>query len=253
MATAVADNRTTGDRILTAALDAFATRGVEATSLDSLAVELGIRKQTILYWFPSKELLLLGVVDHAVDELGRRLSEAAHRARPGRTGATGATGGTGGGARRGADGRDPGRSGAAGAGDLPIPAAGGSIPHVDAPTLDDRLAAVVDAVFRLGATHPQLLAMVREIARVGPPASTHLATAVEPLVATAADALGALGAPADPDRVRAVLLAAGARVVGIVTEAEVRTDLGLAPDLAWLRARRRALLASLRSTLLPPH
>ncbi len=71
------DPRPTPERILDAALAAFADRGVEATSLDSLAVEIGVRKQTILYWFPSKEQLLLGVVDHAVAKLGARLSEAA--------------------------------------------------------------------------------------------------------------------------------------------------------------------------------
>ena len=191
------DPRPTPERILDAALAAFADRGVEATSLDSLAAEIGVRKQTILYWFPSKERLLLGVVDHAVAQLGARLSEAAAGARAGRPGA------------------DVG--------------------------LLDRVVAVVDATFRLGTTHPQLLAVVREVTRVGPPASTRLATAVEPLVATAS---AALAGDVDPDRVRSVLLAAGARVVGMATEAEVRADLGLAPDLAWLRARRRALIPS---------
>jgi len=44
-------------------------------------------------------------------------------------------------------------------------------------------------------------------------------------------------------------LAAGAQVVGLVTEAEVRADLGLPADIAWLRARRRALLADLLAHL----
>ena len=203
MAAAVTDNRTTRTRILDAALTAFADRGVEATSLDSLAGEIGIRKQTILYWFPSKEVLLLGVVDHAVGELGARLSEAAMSARPSRS---------------------PRRA------------------TVASPTLEDRLVAVVDATFRLGTTHPQLLAVVREVTRVGPPASTHLAAAVEPLVDTA---VSALAAGADRERIHRVLLAAAARVVGMATEAEVRADLGLAPDLTWLRARRQALIDSL--------
>jgi len=116
------------------------------------------------------------------------------------------------------------------------------------PTLADRLSAVVDATFRLGTTRPQLLAVVREVTRLGPPASTHLATAVEPLVDTAA---AALGRPADRDRVRSVLLAAGARVVGLATEAEVRADLGLAPDLAWLRRNRHELLTTLLGDLAP--
>ena len=53
----------TRDRILEAATISFGTRGYEATSLDQLAAELGIRKQTILYYFPSKPDLLDAVVD----------------------------------------------------------------------------------------------------------------------------------------------------------------------------------------------
>ena len=56
-------------------------------------------------------------------------------------------------------------------------------------------------------------------------------------------------AATDHERVRRVLLAAGARVVGIVTEAEVREDLGVPADLAWLRDRRRTLLEWLTAAL----
>ena len=54
-------------------LSAFGTRGYDGTSLDDLARDLGIRKQTILYWFPSKEALLAAVVDRCADEVSRRL------------------------------------------------------------------------------------------------------------------------------------------------------------------------------------
>lgn len=64
---------TTADRILDASMTAFGTRGYEATSLDELARELGIRKQTILYWYPSKDALLEAVVDRCADEVTRRL------------------------------------------------------------------------------------------------------------------------------------------------------------------------------------
>jgi TetR/AcrR family transcriptional regulator len=60
---------TTRERILDAALLRFGTRGYEATSLDTLAAELGIRKQTILYWFASKEALLDAVVERGAIEL----------------------------------------------------------------------------------------------------------------------------------------------------------------------------------------
>ncbi len=197
MSTAPDPGPSTRDRILDAALGAFAERGVEATSLDFVAAEVGVRKQTLLYWFPSKEQLLFGVVDHAVDELGRVLSHAA--------------------------------------------VSGG-------PDLAGQVTAVVDATFRLGSIRPELLAVVREVTRLGPPASTHLARAADPLVATASTVLSRSG-DVDEGHVRRVLLAAGARVIGIATEAEVREDLGLPADLAWLRERRRALLDWLAGAL----
>ena len=60
---------TTRDRILDAALLGFGTRGYEATALDMIAVELGVRKQTILYWFASKEALLDAVLERGAIEL----------------------------------------------------------------------------------------------------------------------------------------------------------------------------------------
>ncbi len=65
--------RRTPDRILDVAMVEFGTRGYEATSLDDLAGRLGIRKQTILYWFPSKDVLLEAVVDRCADEVTSRL------------------------------------------------------------------------------------------------------------------------------------------------------------------------------------
>lgn len=63
------DPPSTADRVLDAALVSFAARGFDATSLDGLAAELGIRKQTILYYHRSKEVLLGAVIDRAVGEL----------------------------------------------------------------------------------------------------------------------------------------------------------------------------------------
>lgn len=71
----------TREKVVDAALTAFGTRGYDATSLDALANELGIRKQTILYYFSSKELLLEAVVDQAAHELIAMLTESL--ARPG--------------------------------------------------------------------------------------------------------------------------------------------------------------------------
>ncbi len=72
----------TRDRVLVAATEAFGTRGYDATSLDALARELGVRKQTVLYHFGSKELLLHAVVEQAAIELGDVLEEALRHADP---------------------------------------------------------------------------------------------------------------------------------------------------------------------------
>ena len=66
----------TSERTLRAALDAFGTRGYGATSLDDLARDLGIRKQTILYWYPSKEALLDAAIDRVAAEVTVRLERA---------------------------------------------------------------------------------------------------------------------------------------------------------------------------------
>jgi len=63
------ETASTRERVIDAALRAFGTRGYDTTSLDALASELGIRKQTILYYFNSKETLLEAVVDEAAEEM----------------------------------------------------------------------------------------------------------------------------------------------------------------------------------------
>ncbi|MEY2975041.1 MAG: hypothetical protein RIR49_1461 [Actinomycetota bacterium] len=59
----------TRSRILDAALDLFGTRGIEAVSLDEIARSVGVRKQSLLYWFPSKGDLVDAVLDVVSDEL----------------------------------------------------------------------------------------------------------------------------------------------------------------------------------------
>jgi AcrR family transcriptional regulator len=73
----------TRERILAVAMVQFGTRGYEATSLDAIAGEAGLRKQTILYWFASKEALLDAVVAQSAHALSDAL-EAALRAAPSR-------------------------------------------------------------------------------------------------------------------------------------------------------------------------
>jgi AcrR family transcriptional regulator len=193
--------RRTPDRILDAAMVEFGTRGYEATSLDDLAGLLGIRKQTILYWFPSKDVLLEAVVDRCSAEVTERLVAALVQAEPG----------------------------------------------------FGRVEAMVKAMFRLAARHPAMLGFLREVTRLGPPASSRLLDRLEPLVARAA---GFLEAEMDAGRMRRhdprlLLLAAYSMVTGMATEVEVLRTFGEEATLASLVRRRDELLALLRNALLP--
>lgn len=50
-------------RLLEAATRVFAARGYEGTSLQAVCDQVGIRKASLLYWFPSKEALREAVID----------------------------------------------------------------------------------------------------------------------------------------------------------------------------------------------
>jgi TetR/AcrR family transcriptional regulator len=71
----VSDTVSTRQRVLDTALDSFGTTGVDGTSLDALARELGLRKQSILYYFPSKNALFEAVVDEAASEFIAELDD----------------------------------------------------------------------------------------------------------------------------------------------------------------------------------
>lgn len=79
MATLSAPMRT-DQRILDVASRSFGTRGFDATSLDDLGHELGLAKQTILYWFPSKQALLDAAVARGAAELSEALDRSLDRA-----------------------------------------------------------------------------------------------------------------------------------------------------------------------------
>ena len=71
----------TRERILDASLDAFGSRGVDAVSLDEIARLVGVRKQTVLYWFASKSDLVEAVLEDVAARLVVVI-EAAVRAAP---------------------------------------------------------------------------------------------------------------------------------------------------------------------------
>jgi len=191
----------TRDRILDAALAAWGTKGYEATSLDHLAASLGIAKQSILYWFPSKEALLEAVITRSAGELSGVLESALAGAGQGW----------------------------------------------------ERVEAVVRSVFRLAARRPELLGLVREASRLGPPAATHMVEALRPLAQRAS---GFLESEMAAGRMRKhdpnlLLLAIYSTVIGMVTEVEVLRALGEEPTARSLVRRRSDVLALLRSALVP--
>lgn len=53
---------------------AFGTNGIASTSLDDLATDLGVTKQAILYWFPSKDAVVDAAVDWCAAELHTRFT-----------------------------------------------------------------------------------------------------------------------------------------------------------------------------------
>lgn len=61
----------TEQAILDATLQSLAARGIHATSLDSIAAEVGVAKSSILWHFGSKEGLLLRVAERTFEEVGR--------------------------------------------------------------------------------------------------------------------------------------------------------------------------------------
>ncbi|MDQ3737685.1 MAG: TetR/AcrR family transcriptional regulator [Actinomycetota bacterium] len=77
----MSDVASTRQRILEAALDLFGSRGVDGVSLDDIAAVVGVRKQTVLYWFASKDELVVAALRFAAEQLAVVI-EAAIRAAP---------------------------------------------------------------------------------------------------------------------------------------------------------------------------
>ena len=72
----------TRQRILDTALDSFGTTGIDGTSLDALARQLGLRKQSILYYYNSKQALFEAVLDEAADQFITELDQVVARVSP---------------------------------------------------------------------------------------------------------------------------------------------------------------------------
>lgn len=182
-------------------MTAFGGKGYDATSLDDLAAELGIRKQSILYHFPSKEILLDAVVDQAVGELTDVLW--------------------------------------------------GVIATSD--NGFDRVEAMVRGVFRMAMRRPELLGLLREVTRLGPPVLNRATDALDPLIKGATEWLqeemrAGRVRQSDP---QLLAFSVYSTVMGVATEIEVLRAVGVEQTLREAALRRRELLRFLRSALQP--
>ena len=199
----------TRDRVLEAALVSFGGRGYDAVSLDSIARDSGIRKQTVLYYFGSKEALMEAVIDRTVTDLTSALLESVE-AKPRAAG--------------------------------------------DAEELPDVWAgveSVVRAVFRFAVRRPEMLGLLREVTRLGPPWMDRVRVGFEPLVERARAFLEA-GMESGTIRrcdPRLLLVSTYSTVMGVATEVEVLRTVGMEPTLRDTVVRRRELLRFLRSAL----
>jgi len=224
------------DGILDAARNSFAKRGYEASSLDSIAADCGVRKQTVLYHFGSKESLLEAVIDRTLEEVSAALLAVVDGTGAGETGTRGQ-----GSAVEGPGVEGPGVTGAGGT----------TMPSVMGSEGWDVIRSVVKEVFRIAVRRPELLGLLREVTRLGNPWTARVRLSFEPLEARA---VGFLESEAESGRIRCgdprlILVSAYSKIMGTATEVEVQRALGVEPTLRETARRRRELLDFLRSSL----
>ncbi|WP_433829762.1 TetR/AcrR family transcriptional regulator [Actinoplanes sp. CA-015351] len=74
--------RTARERVLSAALDLFAEHGVSGTSLQMIADRMGVTKAAVYHQFPTKEEIVLAVIDPVLASLTPIATSAARRRTP---------------------------------------------------------------------------------------------------------------------------------------------------------------------------
>src|ERR1700753_2295729 len=75
------DNR--GRDVLAAAVELFASRGFDATSIRDIAAAAHVQPASVYYHYPSKEALLVAIVDRAAAQVAQQLAAAARSGGPG--------------------------------------------------------------------------------------------------------------------------------------------------------------------------
>lgn len=186
-------------KVLDAAVRLFGTNGYDGTSLDEVAGQVGLRKQSLLYHFPSKADLFAAAAAEAAQAVYSALD--------------------------------------------------GALEHHDPGGLD-RLPVFVEAATDLAGRRPEVLALIREVARAGPPVSDRVVEALRPLVDSAVAWLerGMSDGVIREQNARLALLTIYSAVMGHLTESSVQR--ALLDD----EARRRAaedLVSFLRAALAP--
>jgi AcrR family transcriptional regulator len=191
----------TSERILNHATVAFGESGYDATSLDDLARALEIRKQSILYHYPSKEALLEACVQKAITDLSEALDDAIRKSSHGWA----------------------------------------------------RIESIVKGVFRLANNRPELLGLLREVTRLGPPILTKAVEGIRPLLKGATDWLSE---EMEAGRIRQsdpelLVLSTYSTVMGAATEVKLFEAIGEKSTLRDVAIRRKELTRFLRTALIP--
>ena len=191
----------TSERILDRATTAFGEFGYDATSLDDLARALDIRKQSILYHYPSKEILLEACVTQAILDLSESLDEAIRKSSRGW----------------------------------------------------ERIESVVKRVFRLANSRPELLGLLREVTRLGPPVLTKAIDGIHPLLKGATEGLleemqAGRVRKSDPEL---LVLSIYSTVMVAATAVKLFDAIGETSTLLDVALRRTELLRVLRTALIP--
>ncbi len=116
----------------------------------------------------------------------------------------------------------------------------------------ERVEVTVRSAFALAIARPELVGLLREVGRLGPPRSDRIIHLLEPLADAAIQSLeaGMAAGRFQTSDARMLLVSAYAAVTGVVSDTEVLRVVGLELDIRVAARLRRTILAFLRSVLI---